>query len=62
MSSVTIKVPHKNATIVVTKSGTDQTVVAHGRNIRTVLNRAARAGARNPVLAFVPLENVRYIY
>ena len=62
MSPVIIKVPSKTATIVATKSGTDQTVVAHGRNLRAVMNKAAKAGARHPVFAFVPRENARYIY
>ena len=62
MSPVIIKVPSKDATIVATKSGTDQTVVAHGRNLRAVMNKAAKAGAKNPVFAFVPRENARYVF
>lgn len=62
MKSIIIKVPSKNATIVATRSGTDQTVVAHGHNLRAVIRKAARSGAKNPVLAFVPCENVRYVF
>ena len=62
MSPVIIKVPSKDATIVAIKSGTDQTVVAHGRNLRAVVNRAAKAGAKHPLFAFVPRENTRYVF
>jgi hypothetical protein len=62
MSPVIIKVPSNDSTIVATKSVTDQTVVAHGRNIRTVMNKATKAGVKNPILSFVPRENARYVF
>jgi pyruvate/2-oxoglutarate/acetoin dehydrogenase E1 component len=62
MKSVIIKVPTKSATIVATRSGTDQTVVAYGHNLRSVISKAEKSGAKHPVLAFVPRENVRYVF
>jgi hypothetical protein len=62
MKSVIIKVPSKNDTIVATRSVADPTVVAHGRSIRAVLKRAVQAGVKDPVLVFVPRQNVRYVF
>ena len=62
MRPVIIKVPNKNDTIIATKSVADPTVVAHGRSIRTVLKNAVRAGVKDPVLVFVPRQNVRYVF
>ena len=62
MSPVIIKVPHKGATIVATRSVADRTVVAHGRNLQTVLRRATKAGAKAPVLLFVPRQHDRYVF
>ena len=62
MKPIIIKVPSDNDTIVATRSVSDRTVVAHGRNLRAVLKRAATAGAKEPMLVFVPRQNTRYVY
>ena len=52
----------KNDTIVATRSVADPTVVAHGRNLRTVLKRAAKCGVKDPAIMFVPRQNIRYVF
>ena len=62
MKPVIIKVPRKSDRILALRSGSDHTVVAHGRSLRAVMETAAKSGATQPVYAFVPKENVRYIF
>jgi hypothetical protein len=44
------------------RSVRDRHVVAHGRTVKTVLRKAARAGASAPALMFVPRIDARYVY
>ena len=62
MKSIIIKVPSINDTIIATRSVSDRTVVAHGRNLRTVFKRAAMAGVKDPAIMFVPRQNTRYVF
>ncbi len=62
MSPVIIKVPDRNSTILATKSVADRTVVAHGRSMQTVLRKAVKSGAKEPVLMFIPREDTRYVF
>jgi hypothetical protein len=62
MKPVIIKVPRKGDKILALRSGSDHTVVAHGRNLRVVVENAGKSGAKQPVFAFIPKENVRYIF
>ena len=59
---VIINVPDKNDTVVATRSVSDMTVVAHGRDLRSVLRRARRVGAKEPVLMFVPRPDAHYVF
>ena len=63
MPMVTIRLP-KGCTdgIVAMRSVSDRHVVAHGRRLKTVIKKAARAGAPDPVLMFVPRLDARYVY
>ena len=62
MKPVIVKVPSNNDTIVATRSVADPTVVAHGRNLRIVFQKAARAGVKAPAIMFVPRQNTRYVF
>lgn len=62
MKAVIVKVPSINDTIVATRSVSDTTVVAHGRNLRTVFKRAVKAGVKDPAIMFVPRQNIRYVF
>lgn len=63
MPTVTIRLP-KGCTdgIVAMRSISDRRVVAHGRTVKTVIKKAARAGATAPALMFVPRIDTRYVY
>ena len=63
MSTVTIKLPKGcSSGIVATHSIRDRRVVAHGRQLKSVLQRARKAGAVDPVIMFVPHADGRYVY
>ena len=62
MKPVIIRVPSARTRIVATRSVGDHVVVAHGRSLRAVMKKAAKAGAKEPALMFVPRANTRYIY
>lgn len=62
MKPIIIKIPNSSDRVVATRSVTDQTVVAHGRNLRSVLRKASEAGAKRPAIMFVPRENTRYVF
>jgi hypothetical protein len=40
----------------------DRTVVAYGDDPKEVVNRAREAGYENPVIFFVPQQNVSLVY
>jgi hypothetical protein len=61
--TVTIRLPKGcTAGIVAMRSVRDRRIVAHGRTLKTVLQKAARAGASEPALMFVPRIDARYVY
>jgi hypothetical protein len=60
--NLVIKVPSARTRVMVWRSRTDHTVVAHGRSLGAVLDRARKAGAKEPVIIFVPQRGKRYIY
>ena len=57
-----IKVPSTRTRVMVWRSRTDRTVVAHGRSLGAVLKRARKAGVKEPFVIFVPERGKRYIY
>jgi hypothetical protein len=57
-----IKVPSVRTRVMAWRSRRDRTVVAHGRSLGAVLAKARRAGAKEPVIFFVPEPGKRYIY
>ncbi|MEI8141095.1 MAG: DUF5678 domain-containing protein [bacterium] len=63
MSTVTIKLPKGcSSGIIATQSVRDRRVVAHGRHLKSVLQRAVKAGSVEPVIMFVPHPDGRYVY
>ena len=58
--SIIIQVPAKNASIVAVDA--NQQVVSHGKSMKSVMDRAKKAGVKNPAIMFVPRQGQRYIY
>ncbi len=57
---VIIQVPAKNASIVAVDS--NRMVVSHGKSMKSVMDKAKKAGVKNPAIMFVPKQGQRYIY
>ena len=62
MATVTIQLPKGcSGGIVAMRSVSDRHVIAHGRNLKTVLKKASKAGTTSPALMFVPNLSGRYV-
>ena len=57
---IIIQVPAKNASIVAVDS--NSMVVSHGKSMKAVMDKARKAGVKNPAIMFVPKQGQRYIY
>lgn len=57
---IIIQVPAKNASIVAVDS--NSMVVSHGKSMKAVMDKAKKAGVKNPAIMFVPRQGQRYIY
>lgn len=63
MATVTIKLPKGcDGGIVAMRSVRNRSVIAHGHNLKTVIRKAAKAGATEPALMFIPRLGGRYVY
>ena len=60
--SIIIKVPDDHSRYLAMRSTLDDSVVACGDDIETVLSRAREAGAQEPMLMFAPKEGQQYIF
>mgnify|MGYP000941377047 CR=1 FL=1 len=57
---IIIKVPARNASVVAVDS--NKMVVSHGNSMKAVMDKAKKAGVKNPAIMFVPKQGQRYIY
>ena len=60
--SITIEVPSKKTSVVAVKSSGGYSVVSHGANMKTVIEKARKAGDESPIIFHVPRQGQRYIY
>ena len=58
---ITIKIPSSKASVVAVNMK-NNLVVAHGKDMATVVKKARKAGLANPAVMFVPKPGQRYIY
>ena len=60
--SLTIEVPSKKTSVVAVKSKGKHVVVSHGTKMKTVIEKARKAGEESPMIFHVPRQGQRYIY
>lgn len=61
-ANIIIKVPSRRTRIVAVDRADMTNVLAHGKTTTSVLTKARKKAAKDPVLVFVPDPNKRYIY
>ncbi len=60
--SLTIEVPSKKTSVLAVKSSDGKSVISHGTKMKTVLEKARKAGEESPMIFHVPRQGQRYIY
>ncbi|MFB3890687.1 MAG: DUF5678 domain-containing protein [Phycisphaerae bacterium] len=61
-NAIVIKVPSRRSRILAMRSPMDTEVVAHGNDLDKVLEKAAKAGVKDPIIMFVPRPGRRHTY
>ncbi len=61
-NSLTIEVPSKKTSVLAVKSSGGHAVVSHGTKLKTVIEKARKAGEESPMIFHVPRQGQRYIY
>ena len=59
---LTIEVPSKKTSVVAVRSSDGKSVISHGRKVKTVIDKAKKAGEESPMIFYVPKQGQRYIY
>ncbi len=60
--AITIEVPTSRTSVIALDSIKKKNVIAHGKKVGTVIDKAKQSGVDEPVLMFVPHKGQRYIY
>lgn len=62
LKSLTIEVPSRKTSVLAVGASGGNVVISHGTKIRTVIEKARKAGEDSPMIFHVPHQGQRYIY